>query len=144
MKTYVLMVSKTFPTYHPKAGQPTNFVEKIARLEKIHTIRGNYPLWQKRIAQIERGEARLSIRVWTGKPYRSTQREVLAFEYASCQLLFDSNKELTVMKTMGKPDAVPPLTELAKNDGLSLEDFNAWFPDKTGEWAIIHFTKFRY
>ena len=36
--------------------------------------------------------------------------------------------------------------ELAKNDGLSLEDFTAWFKgyDLSETMAIIHFTPFRY
>lgn len=35
---------------------------------------------------------------------------------------------------------------LAKNDGLSLEDFKAWFKgaDLSEPMAIIHFTPFRY
>lgn len=38
------------------------------------------------------------------------------------------------------------LTALAKNDGLSLEDFKAWFKnyDLSEPLAIIQFTKFRY
>ena len=42
------------------------------------------------------------------------------------------------------------LVEVAKNDGLEIEDFRRWFfPDKlkTDEYleaAIIHFTPFRY
>ncbi|WP_297449641.1 hypothetical protein [uncultured Alistipes sp.] len=29
MKTYVLILSRTFPVYHPKAGQPTYFKEQL-------------------------------------------------------------------------------------------------------------------
>lgn len=29
MKTYVLILSRTFPAYHPKAGQPTYFKEQL-------------------------------------------------------------------------------------------------------------------
>lgn len=44
--------------------------------EKIHTIRANYDLWAKRFEEIERGEACLAVRKWTGKPYRSPQIEI--------------------------------------------------------------------
>ena len=92
MKTYVITLSKRFPTGHNRAGEPTHFWEKFIKgrdnysciyrdfwettIPKIHTIRANYPLWKKRIAEVERGEACLSIRQWTGKPYRSKQVEI--------------------------------------------------------------------
>lgn len=78
MKTYVITLSKRFPTGHNRAGEPTHFWEKFIKgrdnysciyrdfwettIPKIHTIRANYPLWKKRIAEVERGEACLSIR----------------------------------------------------------------------------------
>lgn len=96
LKVYVITLSRVFPVSHPKAGQPTYFKEKIYNagvllmqaLEymmpanstdpncKYHTIRANYELWRKRFEQIERGEACLSIRQWTGKPYASKQIEI--------------------------------------------------------------------
>jgi hypothetical protein len=67
MKTYVLTLSKNFQASHPNAGQATNFgIEFIDREEfyssnggihKIHTIRANYPFWEKRFEDIERGDA---------------------------------------------------------------------------------------
>ena len=77
MKTYVITVSKTFLSTHWKAGLPTRFDSKIKDGRKVHTIRGNYPLWAKRIAEVERGEACLSIRQWEDKPYRSKQIEIV-------------------------------------------------------------------
>ena len=85
MKTYVLMLSQFFPAYHPKAGSSTDFKNKLQAalngwsdltFAKLHTIRANYPLWKKRFEQIERGEACLSIRQWSGKPYASKQVEI--------------------------------------------------------------------
>ena len=65
MKTYVITLSKRFPTGHNRAGEPTHFWEKFIKgrdnysciyrdfwettIPKIHTIRANYPLWKKRI-----------------------------------------------------------------------------------------------
>ena len=72
-KTYVLMISENFPKYHQKAGEPTFFARKIEEGKKIHTIRQNYELWNKRAEKINKGEAILSIRKWSGKAYRSKQ-----------------------------------------------------------------------
>ena len=41
-KVYVIMVVEEFPGYHPKAGEPTNFEEKIVSGEKYQTVRPNY------------------------------------------------------------------------------------------------------
>ena len=100
MKTYVLMVSERFPQTHKRKGELTYFPTKIKNGEKIHTIRANYDLWEKRINDIKNGLARLSVRVWE---------------------------------------------EIAKNDGLSLEDFCDWFKVRSNKpMAIIHFTAMRY
>ena len=72
MKTHVLIISRTFPSYHLRKGKETGFVEKIPD-EKIHTIRANYPLWEKRIKEVQFGEAVLSLRYWSDKPYKSEQ-----------------------------------------------------------------------
>lgn len=53
MKTYVLIVSQRFPMTHPRKGQPTMFIENILNKTKIHTIRGNFPLWEKRIEEVQ-------------------------------------------------------------------------------------------
>jgi hypothetical protein len=141
--TYVLTVSEYFPKGHIKEGQETKFVNLIARLDKIHTIRGNYELWAKRAEKINRGEAVLSVRCWTGKPYNSKQREVLVFEKIGVEKLeFD--------KLLGwfinDIDSDFTLKDFAKNDGLSVEDFKSWFKgqDFTKPKAIIHFSEFRY
>lgn len=141
MKTYVLTVSEKFPATHPRKGEATDFVMKIARMEKIHTIRGNYQLWKKRADEINAGRARLSVRVWTGKPYRSKQREVLAFEGIGVQCA-----EITLLGLfIDGTDSDVTFNEIAKNDGLDFQDFKDWFK---GPWvdpkAIIHFSNFRY
>ena len=182
MKTYVLTVSRYFPKTHKRAGEPTHFVEKLlvgqydknkdfylqdtqadfdreiffeCRNPKFHTIRTNVELWQKRISEIQKGNAILSIRYWSGKPYNSKQVEI-------CQL--DKNSgigiellDLSVFKELGmcfinyneltfSGAKNVNLKELAKNDGLSLEDFEEWFKkyDFSKPLAIIHFTAFRY
>ena len=175
------MVSRTFPAYHPKKGQPTYFVEKIlwklkkidrcdvCRLfnnceqgtgcesdcfprdfYKIHTIRQNVELWQRRISEIQKGNATLSIRYWSGKPYNSKQVEI-------CQLDKDSSVGIQELSfefndinypSIGIPKDIKNynLETIAKNDGLSLNDFKNWFKnyDLSKLMAIIHFTSFKY
>lgn len=137
MKTYVIILSRYFMKEHPRAGEETHFKEKFLAGEKIHTIRRNLPLWQKRFEQINKGEACLSIRQWTGKPYASKQVEL---------------KRLTKEDGIGlqKYDwySFYPASSatLAHNDGLNLRDWQLWFQDvqEGTPLAIIHFTKFRY
>src|SRR5690242_11147919 len=88
----VITFSRTFPSYHPKAGQPTHVIEKLyagladtipqfkipndaneywdwheyynCKLPKYHTIRGGHR-WKV-------GDS-FSPRIWSGKPYASKQ-----------------------------------------------------------------------
>lgn len=167
MKTYVITLSKRFPAGHNRAGDLTFFHEALSNAlhnteatltvddtddtsikiyeRKIHTIRANYPLWGKRIAEVERGEACLSIRQWTGKPYHSKQVEIA---------------RLTKVDGVGiqKAELTNDLAEciigerhysyvdIARNDGLRPADWLDWFKgyELTQPMAIIHFTKFRY
>lgn len=158
MKTYVLIVSRYFPGTHKRKGEPTFFEDKIRFAlggwnlsegkngKKIHTIRANYELWAKRIKEVQEGKAILSIRYWSGKPYNSKQVEV-------CQLDKDSGCGVQKLEFLNSNifDAVTDITylktsELAKNDGLLLEDFKEWFRkyDLSKPMAVIHFTSFRY
>lgn len=114
--------------------------------KKRHTIRANYPLWAKRIAEVERGEACLSIRQWTGKPYRSKQVEI-------ARLTKDDGVGIQRLEFVDGKLGLPRIGivyqrkyELALYDGLSFEDWESWFKgyDKTKPMAVIHFTPFRY
>lgn len=148
----VLTCSRFFPKGHPKAGQPTHFVEKIeacladtipgwemsptfalhdwepyynCTMPKGHTIRaGN---------RFKVGEM-VSLRVWADKPYRSKQ-----IEFAQVEV----KKVWPVTITIGgayctvySGDALLPICVVAKNDGLECEDFVKWFsihPNATEE-----------
>lgn len=151
IKTFVLTVSEIFPSTHSRKGEETDFVEKIRDEKKIHTIRKNYKLWKERINQIQKGEAVLSIRVWTGKPYKSPQKEIIQLDSSSgigVQLLFiDFSKSwFETTEANKQTDHYYSFDTLAYNDGLLIEDFEEWFKgiDKEEPLAIIHFTKFRY
>ena len=182
MKTYVLIVSRTFPSTHKRKGDETYFVEKIlnelndtsfqyqqfdriAKLgvggRKLHTIRGNYPLWKKRFEEIEKGEACLSLRYWSGKPYKSKQVEIARLTRGDGiglqKLKFPDNDFFSYDFNMCIPyictkregmRVVHPLSPitLSKNDGLAFEDFKEWFKgyDLGEPMALVHFTGFRY
>ena len=155
MKTYVITLSRHFFANHKRAGEETHFKEKFLlgqgltdydtpSLAKIHTIRANYPLWEKRIK--EDGRAVLSIRQWTGKPYRSKQVEIAtltAENGVGVQKLEFYNNTLGLCHI---GIVYQRKYELAHYDGLSFEDWEEWFKgyDLSEPMAIIHFTKFRY
>lgn len=149
MKTYVIILSKVFPTTHPRKGENTRFFNPLKMsLQKLHTIRSNYPLWKARFEKIEAGKACLSVRFWEDKPYRSKQVELArltAEDGIGLQMLsFAPFYTLTV--PFVDSHRIAPDT-LAANDGLSLQDWRDWFlgtADLTSPLAIIHFTKFRY
>ena len=175
MKTYVLTISKVFPATHPKAGAATGFKEaferatkcpnchqkgtdycktacatELAKFTKKHTIRANYPLWEKRIAEIQRGEACLSVRQWTGKPYRSKQEEVATLtmqDGVGLQKLTFSTDDIETAKPVIEGGTIPqPVTKIAAFDGLTTQDWKDWFRgyDLKTPLAVIHFTHYRY
>jgi hypothetical protein len=174
VKTFVLTVSRYFPKTHKRAGEPTCFVEKILSEQiacglisksevekyepfsmfvfntdepKLHTIRANYPLWENRIKQVQKGKAIISLRYWSGKPYNSKQIEF-------CQLDKDSGIGIQGLQMtalgwfVNGYDSDFTTKDFAKNDGLTPIDFSEWFRGKISidmePMAIIHFTHYRY
>ncbi len=172
IKRYRLGVSRTFPTTHPKKGKPTFFVEKIQLSldllieapgdfvidldPKLHTCRANYPLWEKRMKEVQAGRAVIELFYWEGKPYRSKQVVFAVLDKDSgCgvqELRFEvSNMYFpAVMVEEHGIDKykriIGGVEKLAKNDGLLFDDFEAWFKgyNLSEPMAIIQFTKFRY
>lgn len=148
MKTHILILAQTFPKGHPNAGQTTRFGASISQCAKIHTIRDNYASWEKKIQDVLNGEARISIRIWEGKPYRSCQIELLSLDRNSgvgIQKLHSFDDENAYFIS-DKGNVFPvSLQELANNDGLSVNEWKGWFKDVSRfPLAIIHFTDFRY
>ena len=141
-KTYVLILSLEFPKTHKKAGKETFFFRLILDEIKKHTIRKNYPLWKSRVDEINAGRAVLSVRYWSGLPYRSRQFECLEFSRVGIQKIQYERDSFFIDDL----DSPLKIEDLAKNDGLSLEDFRDWFkPMPTEPMAILHFTDdFRY
>lgn len=146
MKTYILTFSKEFPTSHPLAGTPTFFIDKITRKEKLHTIRTNAALWMNRFIDIQEGNAILSLRYWSDKPYRSSQIEFGRLgkeEGIGIQLLQFKGDLMTPVVDHW---CYPSCRELAKNDGLQFDDWCNWFKlyDLTKDMAIIWLCPNRY
>lgn len=165
MKTHVITLSQVFPVTHIRKGEPTGFKDKflaaIKQLEgewwKLHTIRANYELWKKRFDEIAAGNACLSVRQWTEKPYRSKQVELARLTREDGiglqELYFPSNcLRFAIVDTKEHFFTIDSEYEechfktLAHNDGLSFDDWKEWFKgyDLSKPLAIIHFTKFRY
>lgn len=140
---------KSFPVTHSKAGEATDFEKKLKDKSKIHTIRYNAKnVWNGRYKDIVSGKKYLSIREWTGRPYNSEQKEIAQLPKIGLQ---------HVTMTYSSEDAYPEIWidnkkvsihEVAKNDGLSVEDFVEWFfgnnKENVFEGVVIHFTDFRY
>lgn len=151
MKTYVIIVSSTFPLTHPSAGEPTNFPGMILNKQKKHTIRGNYDFWKKRIDEVNEGKAYLSVRTWEGKPYRSKQLEIARF-YKEHGIgveklsLLNGRLMFPCVLLEHQRSLLISASDLAHNDALSLKNFVEWFKDYnlSQPMAIIQFTGFRY
>lgn len=154
------MISKRFPVNHPKAGLRTFFREKIIAslydinvysYKKLHTIRANYPLWEKRIKEVREGKAILSLRQWVDKPYRSKTQEIArlsASDGVGIQML-EFEKDCDGMASwyfFNIDGKYPSLVDVALNDGLTVEAWREWFKDYdlSRPLAVIHFTPFRY
>ena len=143
-KQIVLMISKKFLAYHTKKGLPTDFEAKIKSKEKVHTIRANYELWKKKIDEVKSGKAELVLKQWSGLPYRTKQEKLFIYDKDDnidvSKLTFSEEKGFVI-----NDEVFVSAEVLAKNDGLSIQDFQDWFKVfPTEPMAIIHFTGFRY
>lgn len=142
----VMIVSRTFPKHHKRAGEDTNFVPKIWNslgypgkitmkgledefyswqhkemnpYDKNHTVRaGSY--WKE-------GEL-MSLRVWSGTPYRSKQIKI--YEDLSIKKIY----KLEIISTDNGilfifDGELIDIRKLAHNDGLNVADLHSWFID---------------
>lgn len=154
MKTYILMLSRVFPKGHPCEGKPTGFREKKEEGVKKHTIRSNAELWERHAAEINAGRAVLSVRQWSGRPYEKGSRQIeiarhteLGTQRVTLDFHAPWNKAVGVHQDSGDIH-YPCFLDVARNDGLSADDFVAWFMN-TGKGpvlngVILHFTDMRY
>lgn len=152
----VITFSKTFPNGHAKEGQPTFFVEKIfagladtqdnwempnkfteydwyayynCANAKFHTIRSGH--------RFKVGD-KFSPRIWSGKPYQSKQlvfsSDIEIKKVWDFKINVDDDYVLITIddwplfeENMTFQTHFDALEELAKNDGLTVDDFKSWF-----------------
>ena len=137
----VIILSKNFMLNHPMAGELTDFKGKYQRGEKIHTLRANEK------GYLKDGDV-VSLRQWNGKPYASKQRII----QDGVQIGIEG---VELNRNMGfgnvKGDILcrwVNVATIARNDGLSVDDFLAWMfagaKKPIIKMDIIHFTGFRY
>lgn len=143
----VLTFSRVFPAYHPKAGQPTFFVEKICNsfLQEGYSINEIDELCMDRIGldesidelknhTIRAGNRfkvgdKFSPRIWSGKPYKSKQ--IVIAEDIEVKKVWDVevDEDLSIWVCVSDESKAKSnfLHKVAKNDGLLLPDLLAWF-----------------
>jgi len=141
----VITFSRVFPKYHPKAGQPTYFVEKI-----LAGLADSQPLWkmpnhfteydwhmyyncaEAKVHTIRNGNRwkvgdKFSPRIWSDKPYKSKQ--IIFSTDIQIKKVFSFSKDLISehFYLNGIETHPDDLMEIAKNDGLELSDLLLWF-----------------
>lgn len=153
----VISVARQFMQGHPRAGEPTYFVEKILNSLGIKFWHDKYfdllnelnPGKEKLVMQfyysldaikvekkphtIRNGHRwkagdMASVRVWSNKPYNSPQ--IIISPDIEIKRVFDFEVcEDYYFYVNGLPFSLPPSTvrEIAENDGLSEQDFLDWF-----------------
>jgi hypothetical protein len=157
----VITFSKTFPSYHKKAGQPTHFIEKVwaslvdQEIEAPELWHGwfnlniNYPFNSESfmsspgkhhtIRPGTRWKAgdKFSPRIWKDKPYRSPQIQFAPdIEIKKVwDFYIDNDGNFSID---GNILLHADTLKLANNDGLLLEDLYEWFPvDKPINGQVI-------
>jgi len=150
----VITFSRTFPAYHPKAGEPTFFVEKIWK--GIYDINGNgydpsggyqdyhdnhfHPMgkglknihkFAPKYHTIRAGNRwkvgdKFSARVWSGKPYNSKQ--IIIAPDMEVKKVWDFEMDLNCIYSInGKYTEEQTDYNLALNDGLTEIEMQFWF-----------------
>ncbi|KAA6316977.1 hypothetical protein EZS27_032801 [termite gut metagenome] len=121
----VITLSKTFFTGHPRKDEETGFREKVIEGTKIHSCRQNYEYWELKIKRLKKADGVLSIRQWSDKPFCGKQ-EIITEVPADVVGI----QKLCLWRGFEHPAVIGreifSINELAKNDGLSLEDYQSW------------------
>lgn len=150
LKTYVITLMVKFPAKAPFLANKTEFKKKVLSGEKKHTIRRNYKFWKKRIDKINEGKAVLSLRQWSGLPYRSEQKEIMVLKKGEVgyQRITMTGHGWDVAVGISKNEykflSDRTIKRLVKNDGITMEQFREFFKEPLINGIIIHLTKLRY
>lgn len=140
----VLTFSRTFPSYHLRAGEGTNFIQKVlvglGVTGSIQEVGFDIENYDPKFHTVRAGERwkvgdKFSPRVWSGKPYASKQITIApdveikkVFRIVSDGVLWYIDNQPAISDTIKK---------LAANDGLSYEEFLDWFKYKPFIGQII-------
>jgi hypothetical protein len=151
-----IIFSTQFPKIHPRVGEPTDFVAKIWRSyfdffeindilchlipkkepdilfeflpSDIQFFENLFPKGQT----IRKGQRWVkgdffNAKIWAGKPYKSKQVSIL--ESLRILKVYHFERDmLGIFFLEGKALETDIVEVIAKNDGLSLQDFMDWFP----------------
>lgn len=134
----VIRLSRTFQKGHPKAGEPTHFVEKALKsLSFIHndTDVRIYQSVSPKHHTIRAGKRwktgdMASLRVWSGKPYRSPQIAIAPDVELTVKDVQIKNMHLYIDNAyvgLLLPNQSSKIDALIVNDGLNYADFRSWF-----------------
>lgn len=149
-----IMFSRLFPTTHTRRGEPTRFIEKVMLGDKIHTIRRHYDKWRVLADKTHEKRYDIALCQWAATPRRSKYNQIGLLDgrigVQRVQLLYFADSDNVIATIDGNFDV--PVETLAKNDGLSVDDFKDWFFGKNRRengndefnGCIIHLTDFRY
>jgi len=162
----VITFSRTYPSYHPRAGEPTYFVEKILNslgytksksdlLPSVADIVNDFMLLdgeQKKWHTIRAGHRfkvgdKFSPRVWSGKPYRSKMIQFapdIEVKKTWNIIIYEDGCISIDGVLYAYTSSIDPRNELAKNDGLDLDDFEGWFPGSFDGQIICWNEKIEY
>ena len=157
----VITFSRNFQKSHPRAGEPTYFVEKIWKgleydieddsfTDLIYEYNNawftqslfescNYGMFAPKFHTIRQGHRfkegyLFSPRVWSGKPYASKQiiiaPDIEVKKTWDFECYEDGTFYIELKNTPGISSKWIDVTscDLPQNDGLSIDDFLAWFP----------------
>jgi hypothetical protein len=153
----VLTFSRTFPSYHPKKGQPTYFVEKLIRsfdpqlsFEQIANFGIkigeiiNYDIFkdaEPKHHTIRSGNRfkvgdMFSPRVWSGKPCASKQiiiapdievKKVWDIKVSRIDTKIENSHYSSAAYYFTIDKKKVDIEQLAQNDGLSISELRDWF-----------------
>jgi hypothetical protein len=147
----VLTCSRHFPKGHPKAGQPTWFVESILNsilrqsdgslslddimpaarpyVNDFQLIGGElYKHHTIRAGNRWKSGDMASLRIWSGMPYRSKQIEFAHVEVTKVldvEIIIETGTIAIIIN--GKVNGGLSYPKIARNDGLEYIDFVNWF-----------------
>ena len=108
---------------------------------KIHTIRQNYWYWKHFEGQ------EVALFYWDGKPYQKGSKQIVFCTKKIVSVQMVTKSEVADFWQSIERDKKPiPIDLISKNDGFENKtELIEWFINYPfGEFAIIHFTDFKY